>query len=397
VTMRRLSSAAARRIALAAQGFADPRPRGRVTAHHIRAVMRRVGMLQLDSVNVLVRSHYMPVFSRLGPYPMRLLDDYAYRRRELFEYWGHAASLIPMDRYPLFRPRMDDRVRWRIHDWADEHPEYVEAVLAEVQAHGPIAVGELSEPGRRTGSWWGWGEGKLALEYLFSRGLITTSARQTFTRMYDATERVIPLEYRDSQAPSEQEARRELLLLAAQSLGVGTARDLADYYRLPVPASKVTLRELVDASALEPVEVAGWREVAYLHPEARIRRRVSARALLSPFDSLVWERDRTERIFGFRYRIEIYTPKRKRVYGYYVLPFLLGDSLVGRVDVSADRKGSRLLVHAAHTEEGVDPDAIAGPLAEELLSMAEWLGLASVAVTERGDSARALISYLKRF
>lgn len=395
--MRRISSGAARRIALAAQGFADPRPRGRVTAHHIRRVMQRVGMLQLDSVNVLVRSHYMPVFSRLGPYPMRLLDDYAYRRRELFEYWGHAASLIPIDRYPLFRTRMDDRVRWRIHDWADEHSEYVEAVLEEVRAHGPIAVGELSEPGERTGSWWGWGEGKLALEYLFSRGLITTSARQTFTRVYDATERVIPAKYRDGERPSEQEAMRELLLLAAQSLGVGTARDLADYYRLPVPASKMTLRELVDAGELEAVEVVGWRETAYLHPEARIPRRLNARALLSPFDSLVWERDRTERIFGFRYRIEIYTPKPKRVYGYYVLPFLLGDALVGRVDVSADRKGGRLLVHAAHAEAGVDSDAIAGPLAEELRSMAEWLGLAEVAVTEQGDLALPLIAYLKHF
>jgi uncharacterized protein YcaQ len=184
-----------------------------------------------------------------------------------------------------------------------------------------------------------------------------------------------------------------LLLLASQSLGVGTATDLADYYRLPIPASKAILRELVAAGALEAVEVMGWREMAYLHPEARIPRRLTARALLSPFDSLVWERDRTERVFGFRYRIEIYTPKAKRVYGYYVLPFLLGDALVGRVDVSADRIGSRLLVHAAHAEEGVDPDALAGPLAEELRSMAEWLGLVTVAVTERGNLGRALLAY----
>lgn len=394
--MRRLTAGAARRIALAAQGFAGPKPRASVNAGHIRRMINRIGMLQLDSVNVLVRSHYLPLFSRLGPYPVSLLDEYAYKRRRMFEYWGHAASLIPVERYPLFRHRMERRVHWGLQDWADEHPQYVEAVLAEVTENGPIAVGELPEPGQRTGSWWGWGEGKLALEYLFARGLITTAARQGFTRLYDTPERVLPARYLDGPPINKADAHREMLLLAARHLGIGTARDIADYYRHPVPESKAVLRELAEAGALHPVEVKGWREVGYLHPEARIPRRVNARALLSPFDSLVWERARTERIFGFRYRIEIYTPRPKRIYGYYVLPFLLGEELVGRVDLSSDRKGGRLLVHAAHAEEGADHEAVAGPLAEELRSMALWLGLETVALGEGGDLTPALAAALNK-
>ena len=387
---RRLSNATARRIALAAQGFADPRPTGRITAAHLRRTLRRVGLLQLDSVNVLVRSHYLPIFSRLGPYPRVLLDSYAYRRRNLFEYWGHAASLIPVEYFPLFRHRMDKESRWRLNEIAEKRPEFVAAVLEEVRAHGRLAVGELAEPGERAGTWWGWGEGKLALEYLFSRGLITTAGRPTFTRVYDIAERVIPEQHFNAEPASAEVALCELLMLAARHLGVSTAQDLADYYRLPPRQTRKTLLELVKGGQLEPVEVDGWKAEAFLHPEARIPRLIEARALLSPFDSLVWNRDRTERLFGFRYRIEIYTPESKRQYGYYVLPFLMGQDIVARVDLKSDRQTGQLLARASHAEHRVDKDAVAAALAEELRSMAEWLGLAEVVVVPKGDLAPAL-------
>jgi uncharacterized protein YcaQ len=390
--MRRISNKTARKIALAAQGFADPKPTGAVTASHLNRVLRRIGMLQLDSVNVLVRSHYLPVFSRLGPYQTALLDDYAYRRRRLFEYWGHAASLIPIERFPLFRHRMEQQSHWGLQHFADNSRDYVDSVLEEVRTHGPIPVGDLSEPGQRVGSWWGWGEGKLALEHLFHRGLITSAGRSAFTRMYDLTERVIPPPHYNAPRVSDDEARRDLLLLAAGHLGIGTASDLADYYRLPILASRKTLREIVSDGALEQVEVQGWKEPAFLHPEARIPRRIEAAALLSPFDSLVWERDRTERLFNFRYRIEIYTPKPKRIYGYYVLPFLLGDSIVARIDLKADRASSGLLVQAAHAEPGADREAVAAALLPELQSMAAWLSLTDITVSPTGDLAPYLSS-----
>ena len=392
--LRKLSIARARRIALAAQGFADPHPNGAVTAAHLNRLMRRVGLLQLDSVNVLVRAHYMPAFSRLGPYPRELLDAYAYRKRRLFEYWGHEASLIPVEDFPLFRHRMESARRWRIEEWAAERQDYVDAVLAQVREKGPLSVGRLSAPGDRSGSWWGWSDGKIALEYLFNRGLITTRARPAFTRVYDLTERVIPRRFYEAPAPPPHEAHRRMLLMAARSLGVGTAGDIADYYRLGLTESRKVLHELAESGELEPVEVEGWRAAAYLHPEARIPRGVQARALLSPFDSLVWAqqpagagrpRDRTERLFGFRYVLELYTPPPKRIYGYYVLPFLLGEELVARVDLKADRAAGKLLVRAAHAEEGVDHVAVSAALAEELRSMAGWLGLDGLEVERRGD------------
>lgn len=388
--MRRISNKTARKIALAAQGFADRKPSGPVTAAHLNRVLRRIGLLQLDSVNVLVRSHYLPVFSRLGPYPFALLDDYAYRRRRLFEYWGHAASLIPVEHFPLFRPRMTQNTHWGIQEFADARPDYVDAVLEEVRRHGPLAVGELSEPGERAGQWWGWGDGKLALEHLFHRGLIASANRSAFTRMYDLTERVIPEQHYNAPPASEEDARRRLLLLAAAHLGIGTASDIADYYRLPVLTSRKTVEDLASAGAVEAVEVHGWRDKAFLHPRARVPRRIDAAALLSPFDSLVWNRDRTERLFNFRYRIEVYTPRPKRVYGYYVLPFLLGDTLVARVDLKADRAASRLLVQAAHAEPGCDKDAIAAALLPELRSMARWLSLKDINISATGDLTPAL-------
>ncbi len=388
---RRLSLPHARRIALAAQGFADRPPKGAVNASHLRRVLQRIGLLQLDSVNVLVRSHYLPIFSRLGPYDRQRLDDYAYSDRKLFEYWGHAASLIPVEHYPLFRHRMagSERVH-RMADVAAEHPKYVNGVLDEVQRNGPLAVSDLDDPQRRRGNWWSWGMGKFALEWHFARGAITTAGRRGFTRLYDLPERVISHEYLEADAPDENEALRLLLLLSARSHGVATAQDLADYYRLPITKSRAALKELAASGALNQVEVAGWNDEAYIDPEARHPRTIDARALLSPFDSLIWERNRTERLFGFRYTIEIYVPEKDRVYGYYVLPFLLGDELVARLDLKSDRKSGRLLVRAAHCEPDQDIDHIASEVAPQLTSMARWLGLDDISVESRGDLAPAL-------
>lgn len=389
--LRRLSLPHARRIALAAQGFADPPPKSSVNASHFRRVLRRVGLLQIDSVNVLVRAHYLPIFSRLGPYDRQRLDDYAHSDRKLFEYWGHAASLIPVEHYPLFRHRMAGYQRLhRMGDIAAEHPEYVSAVLDEVRQRGPLTVSDLDDPKRRRGTWWSWGMGKFALEWHFARGAVTTAGRRGFTRTYDLPERVIPRQHFEADAPDEDEALRRLLLLSARSHGIGTAQDIADYHRLPITKSRVALEELADSGALDRVEVAGWKGPVYLDPEARHPRKIDARALLSPFDSLIWERDRTERLFSLRYRIEIYVPQKERVYGYYVLPFLLGDELVARVDLKSDRKSARLLVRASHSEPDRDREHIAAEIAPQLRSMAQWLGLDGVAVERRGDLAPAL-------
>ncbi|HEY5626249.1 MAG TPA: crosslink repair DNA glycosylase YcaQ family protein [Dehalococcoidia bacterium] len=389
--LRRLSLPHVRRIALAAQGLADPPPKGAVNVAHFRRVLRRVGLLQIDSVNVLVRSHYLPIFSRLGPYDRQRLDDYAYSERRLFEYWGHAASLIPVEHYPLFRHRMaGSELGHRMSTVAAEHARYVDGVLDEVQQRGPLSVSALDDPRRRRGTWWSWGMGKFALEWHFARGAVTIAGRRGFTRLYDVPERVIPRQHFAADAPDEDEALRRLLLLSARSHGIGTSHDLADYYRLPIARSRVALEELAASGELEEVEVAGWKDTAYLDPEARHPRRIDARALLSPFDSLIWERDRTERLFGFRYRIEIYVPQKERVYGYYVLPFLLGDELVARVDLKSDRKSSLLLVCASHSEPVRDRHHVAAELAPQLKSMAQWLGLDGVAVESRGDLAPAL-------
>ena len=389
-----LSAAQARRVALAAQGLADPRPAGRVDARHLRRVLDRLGQLQIDSVNVLSRSHYLPVLARLGPYPRELLDRLSWGpRAELFEYWGHAASLISLPLQPALRWRMErnrglDRPWWRP---LLRRPELVDEARALVAAKGPIGAGATGEARpNRAGEMWNWSDGKVALEYLFVTGEVATAGRPHFQRLYDLTERVIPAAVLGRPTPAVEDAQRDLLRVAAQALGVATARDLADYFRLAGAEARPRVAELVEAGELRPVRVEGWTDPAYLWAEARIPRRVSARALLSPFDSLVWERARTERLFGFRYRIEIYTPAPRRVFGYYVLPFLLGESLVGRVDLKADRAGRRLLVRAAWAEHPAPPPEVAGELAEELALMAGWLGLDDVVVEPRGDLAPAL-------
>jgi uncharacterized protein len=393
--VERLSAAAARRIALGAQGFADPRPSGRVTRRHSRRFFEHVGLVQIDSVNVLVRSQELPVFARLGPHRRDLLPAML-DAGDLFEYWGHVASLIPVEHHPLFRWKMAAAARgeniWNgVARLARNRPGYIEAVYEEVKARGPLRASELSDPGpRRKEPWWSWEDGKLALEYLFWTGQLSARRLSNFERAYDVTERILPRWVLALPTPTEADARRELLALAGRALGVATVADLCDYYRLNIPKSKAALAELVEEGRLVPVEVEGWGRPAYLDSAARRPRRIPARTLLSPFDSLVWFRDRTERVFDFRYRIEIYTPAAKRVYGYFVLPLLLGTELVARVDLKSDRKASALLVPATWKEPGVPDDEVAAELAAELREMARWLELERVVVGERGDLSSAL-------
>ena len=350
-----------------------------------------MGLLQIDSVNVVVRSHYMPIFSRIGHYTAASLDELAYRRREFFEYWGHVASLLPMRRYPLFRHRMDSAHSWKyVERFRKGELKYIQGVLDEIRERGPLTAGELEDPGKRTGPWWGRGKGKIALEALFGTGELTVRERRNFARVYDLAERVIPEEVLARPAPSREEAHRELLRLSARSHGIGTARDLADYYRIPIPEARARLAELVEAGDVQEVRVEGWKEPAFLHPESRVPRRIDARALLTPFDPIVWERERTERLFGFRYRIEIYVPEPKREYGYYVMPFLLGERLVARVDLKSEREEGALLVRGAWIESGQKLRTVARELAEELGTMAGWLGLERVRVGRKGNLARAL-------
>ncbi len=357
-------------------------------------------MLQLDSVNVFSRSHYMPVFSRLGPYDRSRLDRIAGHTsgkidRRLIEYWAHEASLIPIELHPLFRWRMANvqREAWgSIARIPVENPGLVAETLRLVAERGPIRARDTGavRPTPQAGRMWNWHEGKVALEYLFFTGQIAAARRVNFERRYDTLERVLPAEIADQPTPSVAEAQRELVRVAARALGVATEPDLGDYFRLPRSASKERVAELVAAGELIPVAVEGWGAPAYLWPAAHRPRRIAARALLSPFDSLIWFRDRTERLFGFRYRIEIYTPAAKRVHGYYVLPFLLGDRLVARVDLKADRERGALLVQGAFAEAGLDPAEIAPELAAELRLVATWLGLEQVTVIGRGDLSEPL-------
>ncbi len=371
----------------------------------------RLHAFQVDSVNVLVRAHYVPAFARLGPYPMADLDSLAYGRRELFEYWGHAACLLPISLYPLVRYRMP--AEQTLEYMRSERGAYMATVYAEVAEHGPLAAAELANPGRRSGKWWGWGTGKATLEHLYNSGLVAIAGRRGFERLYDIAERVIPQAARDAPAPPREEAMKQLILLGAKACGVGTFGDVTGYLhtdgwrdrrppgpywerptgpdgRRARPIGRRLVSELVEEGRLLPARVDGWAEPAYIDPGARIPLTIDARALVTPFDSLVWERSRIERLFGMKYTIELYTPPPKRVYGYYVFPFLLGDTLVARCDLKADRQGRVLLVQGAFLEPGQDGRRVAPELAGELREMQAWLELDRTEVAERGDLAAEL-------
>jgi uncharacterized protein YcaQ len=399
VATTEISSAQARRIALGAQGFTDPRPTGRVDRRHLRRVVDRMGVVQIDSVNVLVRSQELPLFARLGGHPRTLIDE-ATRDGELFEYWVHEASHVPTADHHLYRWRMASPHRWgAFRRLLAERADYVETVLRHVEAEGPVVAGDLGQRQGPKAPWWDYDDGKIALEALFHEGRLTAYRRSTdFARVYDLTERVIPAEHLALPTPPEHDARKELLVRAARHHGIATFEDLTDYHRQRNPPCRPLIRELVEEGRLVETTVEGWPKPAYLHPDAVLPRRVRARALLSPFDPVVWNRDRTERLFGFRYRIEIYVPAAKRQYGYYVLPFLLGDEFVARADLKADRASGRLLVQGVFGEPGIDEAYVAAELAAELASMAEWLGLdAGVEVVGRGDLAPALAAAVSSY
>jgi hypothetical protein len=428
----RLSTAAARRVALAAQGLARGRP-ARPGPAALRRMFADIQLVQLDSVNVLVRSHELPLWARLGPHARTLLPA-AVARGELFEYWGHEASLCPVALHPLLRWRMaaaaDGQHVWgHVARMGRERRGFCDEVLAQIRARGPLGASEIEggaprgpevpseararvapgeigagvSPGNdrsmteaatasraRTG-WWEWSDGKRALEYLFWSGALTATRRPGgFERVYDLPERVLPPAVLAAPTPAIEDAQRALLARSARALGVATAADLADYFHMKMPVARPRIAELVEGGALVPVEVEGWRAPAFLDPAAAMPRAVDACALLSPFDSLVWHRERGERLFDFHYRIEIYTPAPKRRFGYYVLPFLQGDRLVARVDLKADRAAGVLRVRGAFAEAHAAPAAVAPALAAELRAMAGWLGLAGVVAAARGDLARPL-------
>lgn len=395
-----LSAAEARRIAIAAQGF-GARPDG-VSQRRLLQTIERLGVVQIDSVNVVSRSHYLPLFSRLGAYDRTRLEDAAWGRKpELFEYWGHEASLMPLSTQPLLRWRMADAragkgVWGGVARYMASHRHVIDEALLQIRERGPLSASELQVGERkRSAAWWGWSDAKRALECLFWAGELTTATRRaSFERVYGLPEQVLPEAVWRAPTPAREDAQRALIAIAAGAMGVATERDLRDYFRMGPAETRTRIAELVEAGLLTPVRVEGWDQPAYLAPSARTPRRVQARALLSPFDNLIWFRERAERMFGVRIRLEIYTPAHRRTHGYYVLPFLEGAAITARVDLKADRKTGRLIVKAAHAESAAGPGTSAA-LAEELQLMAGWLGLECVEVEPVGEFAAPLLSRLQ--
>jgi uncharacterized protein YcaQ len=388
-----VSPAAARRIALAAQGFARPRPDA-VGTRQLNLALERIGLLQLDSVNVLERSHYLPMFARLGAYDKALLDRLTFAKKAPYrEYWAHEAALIPLEDWPLFGFRRQDyRDYYSVANdpWLAAHADTLAWLRAELAEKGPLPASKIERDAAapRRGSWWDWDEVKRGLERMFRFGDVVSAGRTGFERTYALPEQVMPAEVYRREVPRE-EAVRTLMERAARAHGIGTLSDFADYYRLKTGDAKPALASLVDEGVVHEVSVSGWKKAAYLHRDARIPRRIEATALLSPFDPVVWERDRALRMFGFHYRIEIYTPAPKRVYGYYTLPVLVDDALVGRIDLKNDRKRGVLRVQSAWREEGV-ADAVAERVVPALRELAAWQGLGELEVVDRGDLARAV-------
>jgi uncharacterized protein YcaQ len=390
-----ISAATARRIALAAQGFGIPRPAS-VGTRQLNLLMERLGTLQIDSVNVFERSHYLPVVARLGPYDKTLLDQLTLRPRARYlEYWAHVATFVPREDWPLWKWRMA-RMRDKYTKpggWVATHPQMMRFVLDELRANGPMAASEIEhDENVRRGPWWGLSDIKEALEYLFVFGDVVTAGRKGFERVYALPEQILSSALLDAEVPAD-DAQRELVRRAVRAHGIGTAKDIADYYRLYVATTTRLLHELADAGEVQRVNVEGWRTPGFLAAAARIPRRIETAALLSPFDPVVWERDRALRMFGFHYRIEIYTPAPNRIYGYYTLPALVDDQIVGRIDLKSDRQAGVLRVQSAwrepHAPRGVEERIV--PVLREL---AAWQGLGDILVVDRGDLARDLAAAL---
>jgi uncharacterized protein len=394
-----ISLTEARRIALAAHGFDRARPRGRPSLSHVRRVLKQLGLLQIDYVNVLAPAHYQVLFSRLGPYDKSHLHDLVYRRREFTEQWAHEASIVSVETWPLLRHRREThRVRpYGFEKFLAQHPEFVASVLEEVRLRGALTADDLPVPDgveNRIPGAWHRSVSRAVLEAHFGRGhLAVADRRPNFARSYDLAECILPQDHHGRQVEAE-ESQRELLRTAALACGIAAASDLADYFRMSIREARPRIAELVEAGELREVKVESWREPGYLHHAARVPRQIEARALLSPFDPVIWYRPRAARLFNFDYRIEIFVPEPKRKWGYYVLPFLMDDRLVARVDLKADRKPRRLLVLSAHLEPHAKPRDIAGPLAAELHLLAKWLELDCVDVIRQGAFARCLAAAL---
>lgn len=380
-----LSIADARKLAVAAQGFDTPRPQTKATQRQVDATIARLGVVQIDSVNVLVRSQELPLFARLGNHNRNAIPK-ATEAKKIFEYWGHEAAHLPVSLHPLFRWKMNAArtgkvTHWGLTSFYEENKAFVKRTLKHVEKNGPTTSRELSTRTEKKGTWWDWDEAKVALEYLFLTGQLMSRGRGSdFARIYDTPERVLPRHVLDAPTPSEDNARKQLLVRSAIAQGVATVSDLADYYRQKPAAVRPLIAELVEEGELRAVAVDGWTEKAFVHRNAKLSKQLHATALLSPFDSLVWCRPRNERLFNFHYRIEIYTPKEKRKFGYYVLPFMMNGELVGRVDLKGDRGNSTLLVNSVHVEKGVKRSAISDALNTELHTMANWLGLEQVQI-----------------
>jgi uncharacterized protein YcaQ len=400
-----LSHAEARRIALAAQAMASgSRPPATATWRRISSAIERMNLLQIDSVNVVARSHYLPVLARVGHYKPHMLDTRLFNltKRELFEHWAHEASLLPMRFYPLLqwrteRARNNDGIYKELVRFAAERSGYLERVRDQIRHDGPVRAADLPEAKKDAVDWWSWSPAKTALEYLFATGEVTAAGRQgNFERLYDIPERVIPAEFLNCPRPSEPDAIRELVRLSAAALGIATEPDIRDYFRLPLAPARRAVRELTEVGELQPVEIERWQQPAYLWPSCECPRRATASALLSPFDPLVWNRGRAERIFNFTYRIEIYTPAAKRQYGYYVLPFLMNGHLVGRVCLKSDRQNGMLRVNASHVEDRQPSHDVADGLADALAQLATFLGLSGIEVSPAGNLSTELTSAIRK-
>jgi uncharacterized protein len=392
-----VSIAEARRIALHAQGFAGQLRDTKATWPKMQAMINKLHLLQIDSVNVLVRSHYLPLYARLGHYDVAALDArcFTQHKRHFFECWAHEASLVPLDLHPLMRWRMD-RARVgngtykSMNQYGLENKAFLKSTLEHIQNNGSIRSSEVPGGGKSEGGWWGWSKGKMTLETLFDQGLLTAATRQGFERIYDLPERVLPSDILNKPTPGERESFRILIEKSAEALGIATEFDLRDYFRLPVAEARQAVLDNVEAGILLPVSVEGWKPQAYLHRDAKIPRKAGATALLSPFDPIVWDRDRAERLFNFHYRIELYTPGPKRKFGYYVLPFMVGEKLGGRLCLKSDRESGTLLVNRSHVESDQNQNDVAPAIAKEVQLMSQWLGLGKVKIARTGNFAKAL-------